>query len=389
VPEVTFCDRCIAIAWRRPQHGGMRDFLAKLLQPLNLAGLLTWVAVGLSFADSPAGHTPTLWAMMLVFILGFLLNDAAPFAARGRHALLWVQAAAAMVVVWLAPYAGTTPVLLVIVIAQMAMLWKPVHTLLAALALNVVLYLILRHVDYDRPLLVVIIYAGFQSFAALIGHYARSAERSRDQLVLVNADLLATRALLADSARDAERLRVARELHDVAGHKLTAMKLNLRALASQPEFSGRTDIALAQQLSTELLEDIRSVVQALRDTRGLDLETALRALAAPLPKPRLDLHIATDVQISDPALAEIILRLVQESLTNAARHANAGTLLVAITREGEHIVLRIEDDGRAAASIREGNGLAGMRERVAAAHGSFNRSTTALGGLRIEARLPL
>ena len=59
-----------------------------------------------------------------------------------------------------------------------------------------------------------------------------------------------------------------------------------------------------------------------------------------------------------------------------------------MTREGRDVVLRIEDDGRAATTIREGNGLAGMRERVAAAGGSFTRGATALGGLSIEARMP-
>ncbi|MEL2266475.1 histidine kinase, partial [Klebsiella pneumoniae] len=81
-----------------------------------------------------------------------------------------------------------------------------------------------------------------------------------DDLARVNADLLATRALLADSARDAERLRLARELHDVAGHKLTAMRLNLRALAADPVLAGREGLVLAEQLSGELLADIRQVV---------------------------------------------------------------------------------------------------------------------------------
>ena len=388
VPEVTFCLHCIAKPSGTPQHGGMRNLLRHLLQPLHLALLLTWAAVALSLPGESAQYGALRWCLMLLFLFGSLLGDLPPARPWRINALLVVQALCALALVWLAPRNGTTPVLLVVVAAQLGMRWPLRRTLLAMLVLNVAFYVLLRAADYSSPALVVLIYGGFQSFALLIGHYASTAERARDQLALVNADLLATRALLADSARDAERLRVARELHDVAGHKLTAMKLNLRALASLPEFVGREDVALVQQLSNELLEDIRSVVQALRDTRGLDLETALRALAAPLPKPRLQLHIADDVQVGDPALAETLLRLVQEALTNAARHADAEVLTVTLTREGRDVVLRIEDDGRAGTVVREGNGMAGMRERVTALHGTFARGTTAVGGMCIDVRLP-
>jgi len=236
---------------------------------------------------------------------------------------------------------------------------------------------------------VVTVFLGFQAFAALIAHYAKRAERTRDQLALVNADLLATRALLADSARDTERLRVARELHDVAGHKLTAMRLNLRALLSDPALAQRGEIRIVEQLSGELLVDIRNVVSALRDTHGLDLATALRALAAPMPKPRLHLRIDDDVEVRDPAVAETVLRLVQEALTNSARHAQADTLAVQLQCEDDHLLITIEDDGRLRGELREGNGLSGMRERVAAAGGTLTIAPGASGALRLHASLPL
>ncbi|RNK47229.1 two-component sensor histidine kinase, partial [Xanthomonas vasicola pv. vasculorum] len=71
-----------------------------------------------------------------------------------------------------------------------------------------------------------------------------------------------------------------RELHDVAGHKLTAMRINLRLLSADPALARRDEVAVVEQLSAELLSDIRNVVQSLRDDQGLDLQTALRALAA-------------------------------------------------------------------------------------------------------------
>src|SRR3546814_9600105 len=84
-------------------------------------------------------------------------------------------------------------------------------------------------------------------------------------------------------------------------------------------------------------------------------------LAAPLPRPALRLEIDDDVQVTDPGVAEAILRLVQEALTNSARHADADVVHVRLARDGEAIPARIEDDGRLRGAGSEGNGLAGTR----------------------------
>ena len=369
----------------------MATVLRTLLQPMNLAGVVTWLAVALGLRAESDLHKPLMWTLLLVYLLGLLVGDFLPrqWQRLGVALSLVVEAACALLLVWLAPRGGTAPVLLVVLVAQLAMHCPGRVTVPAVVALNLAFYLILRDVGYREPLIVTMLYGGFQAFAALTAHYAKTAEHSRDALARVNADLLATRALLADSARDAERLRVARELHDVAGHKLTAMTLNLRALAADPAFAGRHEVAVAQRMSSELLGDLRNVVQALRDARGLDLATALRALAAPLPRPLLQLSIADDVHVTDATTAEAVLRLVQEALTNAARHADADTVRVCLKRDGRRLAVMVEDDGHVRGPMREGNGLAGMRERIAAADGSMALSTTARGALRIDASLPL
>jgi signal transduction histidine kinase len=368
----------------------MRERLRTLLHPLNLAGLFTWLAVALSMRWMHDDVRALGWLLLLAYLLAFFAQDVV----RNRHprmstALLWLEAAVALVLIGLDTNVGTAQVLLVVWTAQIAGIWMPRQALTAVLLVDAAAYAILLNFDHRAPLLVVAMYGGFQAFAAMCAFYATAAERARDQLVLVNADLLATRALLADSARDAERLRVARELHDVAGHKLTALTLNLRALASDPDFAGRRELVVAQQMSAELLGDIRNVVQALRDSSGLDLGTALRALAAPMPRPALDLAIDDDVHISDPTVAEAVLRLVQEALTNSARHAEADTVRVRLHRDGARLAINVEDDGQVRGDIHEGNGLSGMRERLAAAGGTLALSTTPHGSLRIDASLPL
>ncbi len=361
----------------------------RVLHPLNLAGVATVFAIGLSLRWVPAEDAVLAWSLLLGFVVVFVGHSlVAPRHPRLGHGLLLVQPVLGLALVWLTAEIGTAQILLVIWTAVIAAAWPPRIALAAVLAADVVVYLVLRDHGHQAPLTVTMLYAGFQAFAALCAHYAHSAEATRDQLALVNADLLATRALLADAARDAERVRVARELHDVAGHKLTAMTLNLRALAIDPAFAGREELRIAQQLSAELLGDIRNVVQALRDSRGLDLATALRALAAPMPKPALALHIDDDVRIDDPALAETLLRIVQEALTNAARHAGANVLTVSLVRDGDYLRLALEDDGRVRGPLRLGNGLTGMRERIVACGGAVDFAIAARGALRIEARLP-
>lgn len=368
----------------------MNSRLHTMLQPLNLAALCTLFAVGLSLRWLPPERAIAGWALLTAFTAAFLLRDiGARRHPRIGHALLLLQPLLALSLVWLTPRVGTAQVLLVIWTAVAAMAWPPRWALFAVALADIGIYLILRQAGHDAPLVVSLLYAGFQGFAALCAYYAVSAERARDQLALVNADLLATRALLADSARDAERLRVARELHDVAGHKLTAMTLNLRALAADPAFAGHHELAIAQQMSAELLGDIRNVVQALRDARGLDLATALRALAAPMPRPALHLEIDDDVHVSDPTTAEAVLRLVQEALTNSARHTDAGSVRVCLKRDGGRLAVTVEDDGRVRGPVHEGNGLAGMRERIDAADGTMALSTNPRGALRIDASLPL
>ncbi|HVK51991.1 MAG TPA: histidine kinase [Pseudoxanthomonas sp.] len=364
----------------------MLERLKSLLQPLNLAGLLTWTAVLLSLRAEEGGFTALRVGLMVVFLTGFLLLDLPGLRRRTQELCVWVEMAAAFGVIAVAPRTGTSAVLLVILAAQVGMLWPPRRALLMMLAANAVFVGLVLRAHHPAPWLFITIYLGFQSFAALIGHYARTAERTRDQLALVNADLLATRALLADSARDAERLRVARELHDVAGHKLTAMKLNLRALAADPTLAAYPQVATSEQLASELLQDIRNVVQALRDTRGLDLQTALRALAAPLPNLRLSLQLDEAITVRDPAMAETLLRVVQEALTNAARHAQATVLSVELSQGASGLELHIHDDGQAPAVLVEGNGLAGMRERIEQQGGRLTIERSRAGGLALHAR---
>jgi signal transduction histidine kinase len=218
--------------------------------------------------------------------------------------------------------------------------------------------------------------------------YAGRAQRLADDLQAVNARLLATRSLLGETARDHERLRLSRELHDVAGHKLTALKLNLRGLARRLDGEAAAEVDRATALADELLQDLRSVVRHLREGEGIDLVDSLHEVARPFPRPRLELAVDDDARVPRADQAEALLRVVQEGLTNAARHGPAETVRARLNRIADRLVMTVEDDGRAG-DIRPGSGLTGMRERLAELDGSLEISRSALGGVKLSASLPM
>jgi signal transduction histidine kinase len=366
-----------------------RPVLRRLVEPLSLAGLLTWLAILLGIVRlAPPALMPLIAGLLggfgLCLIAGMLIDDErAPL--RWRRVLVVAQVLLGLATCTIARE-GLAPVLLVIAVAQLPSLLTRRGLVAVMIAINLALYLIIDRIWHSStPVLLTMIHAGFQVFAAAMTIYAERAESARAELAQVNAHLLATHSLLEESARDRERLRLARELHDVAGHTLTALKLQLALLAREP--GAAPAVATAAGLADSLLGDIRGVVGQLRQADGLDLRQAITQLAAPIPRPVVHLDLAEDARVDDIAQAQTLLRVAQEALTNAARHSGAANLWLRLTREGRALVLEVRDDGRGARSLTIGHGLAGMRERLAAIGGTLIIASER--GFTISARVPL
>ncbi len=369
------------------------SWLSSLTEPLNLAAHFTWLAVGLDLLRHDFGAARTGVPMVLVMALfaAFVGTLLASFSGRlrGTTASLMVLLQGVLA---LALIAGTrvwsTPILFIIVVAQAASIW-PLRVLVPwALLSNLALYLIIAGLRWDpNVVLSLVMNLGFQAFAALMMRIAAAAERRTEELRAINAELVATRSLLAEGARDQERLRLSRELHDVAGHKLTALKLNLRAL--QPSVSGdvAAEVALCTQLADELLSDLRGVVRQLRSDDGIDLQRALASLAAPFRKPAVRIEIDPQVRVDSLELAQTIVRVVQEGITNAVRHADAEQVRIRLECDAGALRLSISDDGRGRRSIRPGHGLTGMRERIDE-HGGELAIESGSGGTTLRVVLP-
>ncbi len=367
--------------------------------PLSLAVYITWIAVALQpWVDWSRGHLhwsgltlAGLLGMVAVPVLYILRSLCKSFGANDllRMRLLGVlQLPAALLACW-AFGSGSMPVLLIIVAGQLAVLYPPRLTVLLMLLANLPLLLILQQRwGWTDAALSMLSYVGFQTFAGLITAYARSAEESRDAAVSINSELLATRRLLLESTRSEERLRLSRELHDVVGHKLTALKLQLRLQARQGGQDSAQTIAECERLADELLTDVRGVVSTLREHDGVDLQQALAALVPALPHPQVRLELAAEARAAGLEQAQALLRCAQEGLTNALRHSGAATITIRLAVDADGIALGVEDDGRAQQPPQPGNGLRGMRERVEVLGGRLEIGVATGGGLRLRAWLP-
>ena len=368
-------------------HAAFQD----LFEPLGLAALGTWGLIVFEQVGALWRRAdPTLWpilAILLLFLAMFVLRGALLSRSAQRLCLV-VQLAAALADVMLLQ-SGSGPILGVIVAAQLPFLFG-FRSALAIVVAAVLAYAWVFTVCWDtsRPWFTAAMYAGFQFFALLTARLAHTAERQRDELAEVNAHLLATRSLLEAGARDGERLRLSRELHDVAGHRLTALKLTLELALRLPEAERPGKISDARDLVDGLLDDIRAVVGQLRRHDGIELGPALRALTERLPGPQVALQIAPKLRVDEVAQAEAVLRCVQEGLTNALRHSGASQVRVAVERDADTVRVEVVDDGRGRAAVEPGHGLTGMRERIEEAGGRLDIETAPGRGFRLCAVLP-
>ncbi|RAY14071.1 sensor histidine kinase [Actinomadura craniellae] len=178
----------------------------------------------------------------------------------------------------------------------------------------------------------------------------------------------ATSAARALSAQEAERRRIARELHDEIGQTLTAVLLELKRVADHaPPDVGR-EIRQVQETTRASLEEIRRIARRLRPgvLEELGLASALKALVTEFSAPGLAVHrrIDADLPPLDEEAELVLYRVAQEGLTNTARHAGAHRVDLTLRRTPAGVELRVRDDGRGIGRAAEGAGIHGMRERA-------------------------
>ncbi|RZB19486.1 sensor histidine kinase [Streptomyces sp. F001] len=170
-------------------------------------------------------------------------------------------------------------------------------------------------------------------------------------------------------AQEAERRRIAQELHDEVGQSMTAILLSLKRAADQAGEPLRGDLHQVQEITRESLDEVRRLVRRLRPgvLDDLGLVSALTSLTHDFAA-HTGLQVTRRFDTELPALTTemelVFYRVAQESLTNVARHADAEGVIVALHRTGNSVVLSVTDDGCGIKAACEGAGIRGMRERA-------------------------
>ena len=363
------------------------------LRNLIRVGILTWFLVGImhvtwavrtGFLFTPLG---ALWlACFIGFIVLFWFATQTWCAGRLERLLIGAQVVLALVCIALQPD-GFLPILLVILAGQLGHLGT--RAALAWIAVQTSIYGAIEWGFRGNDAIgITIAYFTFQLFGAFTARIAYEEREAKQALAEANAELRVATGLLDMSSRAEERLRIARDLHDLIGHHLTALSLNLEVASHLAEGAAREQIEKSQSLTKLLLSDVRDVVSRLRDAEPVDLSAALRSLRDVVSSPAIEID-ATDVTITDPAIAQTVLRAVQEIVTNAVRHSGAKNLRLTLTTRDHTLSLDARDDGSGVDRVTFGNGLRGMRERVEQTGGTIEVASQRGHGFEVRVRLPL
>ncbi|MDR9389919.1 MAG: sensor histidine kinase [Wenzhouxiangella sp.] len=382
---------------------GLADVLARL-QPvdwLRYLGLLTWALAAIVLAIFPRllSEPPETaavigwWSAAVLFLLAFIH----PAMRQRQRSPLWLRVVLLLILSGSALAINyftqsTVGIILVMVVASVLPWLLPALLGVAwvgALALVVGLWVILSP---EGSLLLALVFMitslGLVLFPFIASLLALQQLQARADLRRVNAQLLATQSLLAENTRIAERVRISRDLHDLMGHHLTALTLNLEAASHSSADDARSHVARAESVARELLGDVREVVSDLRRDDQVDLRRALETLTQGVPELDIHLDIPASLSQTDPQRAQALLRCAQEIITNAVRHADANALWIALTDGEDGLALMARDDGAGTEEFLPGNGINGMRERLKELGGRLDVSTGPGLGFRVRAWLP-
>ncbi|MET7289693.1 histidine kinase [Streptomyces sp. NPDC005573] len=353
-----------------------------------------WIGVWLVFLSSPIGdltgghHSADatlagalgLTAFVVAYLALVFRNMGRPVSGRGAHVLLAVLGILAPVLAYTLGSAWLG--LFVYLSVACGATLPPKAASWAIPASAVVMYLVGLHSGEEeaRNLLLLVVLIGF----AMVGV---------GQLVQTTIELRKARATVAQLAANEERLRLARDLHDLLGHSLSLITLKSelagRMLPGHPEKAAQ-QVADIERVSRQALVDVREAVTGYRRPRlaeelaGVQVALAAAGVAAEVPA---DPELGGVPEESEAALAWAL----REAVTNVVRHSGADRCAVELLRrqtlDGPMLELAVEDNGSGGSATVAGNGLTGLRERLEKAGGTLEAGRAG-SGFRLIARVP-
>jgi signal transduction histidine kinase len=346
-------------------------------------------------------HDPTVWIDLLTFVGGLGLVWRRTHPLRG-FVVLW---SAAVLVSALGYYIGLLGLLLIPSLLSLAIHCRRRMDGFLALCASVLSLGVLALANVpDLRLSDLGENAGLFVAAWAVGDAVRSRRSEQVERVQVAEwEVLAARKDAMQAATE-ERLRIARELHDVVAHNMSLIAVQAgvgaHVIANDPAAAERA-LEVIAETSRHALTQTRALLAVLRssdDVAQLPLTPGIRDLDDLADRVRqsglaVDISVTGEPRVLSEAIGLATYRIVQESLTNVIKHANAQRVRIGLTYDADWLRLDVTDDGRSAsrpaqATIQPGHGLAGLRERAHLVGGSCSSGPGESGGYSVRADLP-
>ena len=222
--------------------------------------------------------------------------------------------------------------------------------------------------------------------ARLVASYNAMLERLETERSTSNAKALA--------AQEAERHRIAQELHDEVGQSLTVVLLGLKGLERQVPPEVRPELSAVRESARTGIDDVRRVARQLRPgvLEDLGLHAALASLTTDVGALGRT-TVRRTIGRGNPDLPQdrelVVYRVAQEALTNVVRHAHAATAELSLCKVGDRAVLTVSDDGRGSADLVPGAGISGMRERALLVGADLSVTSSPGHGTTVRLESPL
>lgn len=393
----------------------LENRLTKEESLLIAAGLLTWgliTWVGITQAPWYTWQGVVNVALYGLFLVQFILiaTDIVPHMDIRLRRLATLTMPLIVFGLMLTANNALLPIFLVIWASLLPEFFNRRQAIAQLLLANLIYYVLLQwQLHHQSHMFTIVIYLGFQLFAYSSSQARLSERKSRVVQEQLNQQLIATRALLSQASEQQERLRISRDLHDILGHQLTALSLQLEVLSHQAPEELKSQVNQSKTLAKELLESIRAVVRAQRVQVGLDLIPPLEALISRLPNVTLNCKGMKPLQSAE--LTQALLLVLQEGISNAVRHGKANQLQLSMEDAHGALILQLSDNGvgltRGATrnisakhdtglsgtelsdSGLNGTGISGMQERLKPFNGTLQlRANASAPGCTLTLTLP-
>ncbi|HCM48686.1 MAG TPA: hypothetical protein DIS98_14700 [Colwellia sp.] len=360
---------------------------------LHLSGFLTWsIICFLSLNNLSVGIE--FYLKLIAFLIFYIAFSVVVFSTpslaflRRDKLLLFCQIIVVLLLIKFDKY-GIVAILFILIATQLSLIFSRRQAMYIILSIAAAHFMIKYNGDVLETLFHIIIYLMLQIFGFSAIESNLREVKAKEELSVINQELLAARFMLKESSQRKERLRISRDLHDVIGHQLTVLALNLEV--SRHKVPDEFKPLLAQNLlqAKTLLSDVREVVKEMRSEEQFDLVEKLSDLIEQLPD--CQLKVESSPEINALSLKQQLMFCLQEGISNAIRHGKANKFTLSADKKDKRLNLYLADNGVAKPTTMSatqpeflskeqlGSGLLGMQERLADFQGVVELIKTPVG----------